>query len=117
MRRVWTGVLVNTLAAAGPLMMQQNPGRVLCEFANEARNVSTNRGAIYLAYAAFFFIEGVLILLFPSETLKARHTCVLPRATSAMALCRDMAPQRCWRMRCHLVKACAKLKMTCEVNA
>lgn len=97
MRRVWTGVLVNVLATAGPLLMQQNPGRVLCEFANESRNVSTNRGAIYLAYAVFFFLEGVFILLFPSDTLKARHACFLAHALSCL-LCLDVALQRCCRM-------------------
>ena len=41
------------------------------------RNVRSRRGAIYYAYAAFFFVEGVFILLFPSETLKVCPTIFL----------------------------------------
>ena len=70
MRRVWGAVLANTLAATGPVLAQQNPAGVLCDIASDSRNVRTRRGGIYLAYATFFFVEGVLILLFPSETLK-----------------------------------------------
>ncbi|KAK9904251.1 hypothetical protein WJX75_007737 [Coccomyxa subellipsoidea] len=68
---VWGGVLANALAATGPLLMQQNPVNLLCDIAADGRNVHSRRGAIYYAYAAFFFVEGVFILLFPSETLKA----------------------------------------------
>jgi hypothetical protein len=51
--------------------MQQGPAKVLCDIAADGRNVRTQRGAVYYAYAAFFLLEGVGILLFPRETLKA----------------------------------------------
>ena len=71
MDRVWGGVLANALAAAAPPLMQQGPAKVLCDIAADGRNVRTQRGAVYYAYAAFFLLEGVGILLFPRETLKA----------------------------------------------
>lgn len=71
MNRVWGGVLANALAAAAPPLMQQGPAKVLCDIAADGRDVRTRRGAIYYAYAAFFFLEGVGILLFPRKTLKA----------------------------------------------
>jgi hypothetical protein len=82
-------VLVNVLMVTVPPLLQHNPAQVLCEAAADVRDVRTRRGAVYAAFAAFFLLEGVGILLFPSETLKVLISPLLIRAAQS---CCPLAP-------------------------
>jgi len=66
--RVWLGCLANTALITAPLVMAQNPVKTLNETAQEAKDVRTGCGKLFLVLSAFFFVEGLGILIAPNLT-------------------------------------------------
>ena len=65
---MWLGCLANTALITAPLVMAQNPVKTLNETVHEAKHVRTGRGKLFLVLSAFFFVEGLGILIAPNLT-------------------------------------------------
>ena len=70
---MWLAFLANTALVTAPLVLAHNPVKTLKETANEARDVRTGRGKLFLILSAFFFVEGLGILAHPTLAQRVSH--------------------------------------------